>query len=91
MFLSLMVAATSSSSLDAGDRPFVASVPSRELRFVVEVVPFVTPFVVPLFWLWKIELLLLLLLVEEEVVIARLFLWDFNSAAALFSNDFCSC
>lgn len=85
-----MVAATSSSSLEAGDRPFFASVPSMELRFVVEVVPFVTPFVVPLFLLWKIELLLLLL-VEEEVVITRLFLWDFNSAAALFSNDFWSC
>lgn len=84
-----MVAATSSSSLEAGDRPFVASVPSMELRFVVEVVPFVAPFVVPLFLLWKIELLLLL--VEVEVMIARLFLWDFNSAAALFSNDFCSC
>lgn len=88
MFLSLMVAATSSSSLEAGDRPFVASVPSMELRFVVEVVPFVTTFVVPIFLLWKIELLLL---VEVEVLIARLFLCDFNSAAALFSNDFWSC
>lgn len=89
MFLSLMVTATSSSSLEAGDRPFDASVPSMELRFAVEVAPFVTPFVVPLFLLRKIELLLLL--VEVEVVFARLFLWDFNSAAALFSNDFWSC